>query len=155
MPFVARFCLKSHVVPVRAYLHSAGYELWSQNGHELINARRYAQKIFKSDDFIRMAEEEKLDYVITALWNDQGKKTADVFGYSGLREEWKLTNPEVTAWNCIDGVWQSPARSCGDTMILLGEEEIRRISGTKDLAYHMAYPPPKLPSRIWAPKNER
>lgn len=153
MVFVARLKGNGLVVPVKAYLHESGYERWGNTKTATGNAGIYIQKIFKSEEFLRLAKREELDYVISALWNNNGKKTADVFGYSGLREDWKA-NPEIIAWNCVNGVWQSPARFCGDTVVLLGEEETWRISGTKDLAYYAANPP-NLSSRIWRPINER
>ena len=154
MPFVARFNGKGLVVPVRTYLHEAGYELWQNGNNSITNAKRYAQKIFKSDEFRLLAKEEELDYAIAALWGDNGKKTADVFGYSGLREDWKFANPEVISLNCVDGTWQSPARFCGDMDILRGDLEKWRRASTGDLDYFINHDP-GLSSMIWKPIHER
>ncbi|MBI3623919.1 hypothetical protein HY212_07625 [Candidatus Pacearchaeota archaeon] len=152
MVFVARFSGKDLVVPVRTYLHDVGLEKWDINGDGVQSAANYHSLVFKSDGIHRIVRDEKLDYVIAALWNNEGNKTADVFGYSGVKNNWKA-NPEVRAWNCINGIWRDDAHFCGDMVMILGAEETWRRASTKDLKYYMSHPPINLPPRAWKPIN--
>ncbi len=112
------------------YLHKSGEEIHLQH------------KIF--DDFLEYGikapeEARKGDYFISILWGDSDKnKLVDMFVYSDLKENWE-SNPDVSSWFIKNGVWtkENPL-TCGEGIILLGEEEkLRRKTKCLDIYLQM------------------
>ncbi len=136
MPFLKRFSMPHAAKPTRAYVHEAGFtDAYGQlTGPD--SPRTYVGKIFERHN--RLFEPD--DFLIMALWGDNGKQIAEVFGYFGINP-WP-GNPEVNSWVFRDGIYHLYERqiSCGDTLIVLGrEEEARRKS--PNLEHYMKNPP--------------
>ncbi len=133
MPFIKRFSMPHAVKPTRVYVHEAGFTDAYDHG-KLPQA--YIGKIFEG--YAELFEPD--DFLIMALWGDNGKQIAEVFGYFEI-DPWP-GNPEVNSWVFRDGIYQREERqiSCGDTLIVLGrEEEARRKA--PDLRSYMQNPP--------------
>jgi hypothetical protein len=144
MNFIARFNMPKYHVPVRAYLHSTGQEMWDpdENKEDVIrNAQKYLIKTFDSirDDLL------SFDYVLAVLWGQSnpgcgqslsnGNKMIDCFGYSGVSHnpDYWPGNPEVEGWVMSDGLFTFKngifpgGLTCEDATILIGKEgEYRR-----------------------------
>jgi len=91
--------------------------------------------------------EDKLknaDYFISLLWsnwsnwsNKERGQFMDFFVYSDLQKDWK-GNPDVSAWQVINGIWnQRNPITCGEGLILFGEEEKLRRN-TNNLAEYLS-----------------
>ena len=120
--------------PLRVYCHEAGYVDAFQRGPN--SPRTYVEEIFARHKRIL----EPADFLIAALWGDKGQKIAEVFGYAGIYP-WP-GNPEVNSWVFRDGIYHLYEReiACGDTMIVLGEEEKARRK-SPNLQFYMENPP--------------
>ncbi|MBI2232733.1 MAG: hypothetical protein HYU56_02340 [Candidatus Aenigmarchaeota archaeon] len=143
MPFLDR--VSTHVrQPLRVYFHEAGYvdafgrlpkketliHYHSDSGlSHVLDIFATDRKIFKLTDFL-----------IAALWGDDGDIITEVFGYSGT-DPWP-GNPEVRSWVFRDGIYQRRQRpiACGETLIVLGREEEARIK-SPNLQHYMDNPP--------------
>jgi len=115
--FIVRFARES-LPPVRAYVHGSGSDVFSDDGaprgHLTDVLERHAG-LFTDADFL-----------LAALWGNNGDRMIDLFKYTGIRE-WP-GNPEVAAYVFKDGIYKPNARdiTCGDTLIVLGIEEAHR-----------------------------
>ena len=146
MTFAAR--LNYPELRFRCYVHSAGFEaiygknipadnpLWTPAS--AFNAGDYAKEVLGSlDGRVHGA----FDYFLAVAWGNEesGQKVLDLFGFSGIRD-WQTSNPDVTAWIFADGIYVSPqppnALTCGDALIMLGEEEKYRRT-TPDLETYL------------------
>ena len=80
-----------------------------------------------------------MEYMIAVLWGDKEEPVMDVFGFHDIKE-WP-GNPTVRCWGYRKGVLRlSQDITCGDTLIVLGEEEaLRRVS--PDLETYLSKPP--------------
>lgn len=88
------------------------------------------------------------NYLIAVLWGCDNDKMVDLFGYSGLDLKNWPGNPEVSSYIFKDGVYlpKNKAISCGDGLIILGEEERYRRT-TKSLEDYIKNPP-KIPGLV-------
>ncbi|MBI2542631.1 MAG: hypothetical protein HYW24_00375 [Candidatus Aenigmarchaeota archaeon] len=114
-------------------MHKAGFEDTYLTTHA---AERHARDTLYENRYLV----GNADYLIVALWGDNGTKIAEVFGYGGI-SEWP-GNPDKYCWIFHDGVYQPEKTliACGDTDIALGrEEEYRRT--TRDIRKFMAFIP--------------
>jgi len=72
-------------------------------------------------------EIEQFDYLLAVMWGDKRTKVIDFFGYSDV-QDWP-GNPDVSSWVLRDGVFMHKKNltrgdtTCGDSLIMLGEEE--------------------------------
>lgn len=137
MVFVERFKLlrKEPELTGRFYLHSAGLEeVFGTN----INARDYLSECIDN----HLAAFSLYSYVLGTVWGDlqSGDKLVDVFGF--MLKNWS-DNPDVYPWIVKNGVYTPQGnilKYCGDTLILLGEEEKFRRT-RKSLEEYMFYDP--------------
>lgn len=110
--------------PVRAYVHSAGFSIFGL----LEEAEIYLMKALDSKE--QKEASQGADYILAAIWGDtrDSAEVIDFFAYSGIKE-WP-GNPDVSAWMVRAGHQLSleprSVATCGDTTIILGEEEKRR-----------------------------
>src|SRR3989344_2642304 len=109
------------IVPVRAYLHRSGAELYGDGEAD----SHFMNTLAKNSNKFK-----ELNYAILVLWGDLNnqQKVIDVFGFSGINP-WP-GNPDVSTLVFRNGIY-SPLEhtTCGDTLILLGkEEEYRRTT---------------------------
>jgi len=133
MPFSRRFSMQHAAKPTRVYVHETVFTDADNHG-KLPQA--YIGKIF--EQYTELFEPD--DFLIMALWADNGKQIAEVFGYFGTNP-WP-GNPEVNSWMFSDGIYQREERQicCADTLIVLGREEEARRK-TPDLKSYMQNPP--------------
>lgn len=134
MPFLKRFSIPHAVRPTRAYVHEAGFT--DAYDSRFNRPETYIGKIFEKHATVF----EPDDFLIMALWGDDGQQIAEVFGYFGINP-WP-GNPEVNSWVFKDGIYHPKQRNicCGETLIVLGrEEEARRKSPS--LQHYMQNPP--------------
>ena len=88
----------------------------------------------------------KFDYLLGAIWGKKDEKIIDLFGFSDI-SEWP-GNPDVTSFVIKNGGYDTredddsfvESYTCGDTLIMLGEEEKYRRT-TKSLDEYMRNPP--------------
>ena len=136
MNFFARFNMPDFDgVPVRAYVHNAGRDLWTLGDEEEITAaKRHLLESLGS-----LSGLNQLDYLLAVMWGKLDVKAAscvggyrmiDCFGYSDVPKDpmhWP-GNPDVESWTMQDGVYVKKNKiipggtTCEDSLILLGEE---------------------------------
>lgn len=124
MVFVARFNFPKLKPPVRAYLHEAGLDAYSTLEIGSVDAaRKYFLDVFEWQDV------SKYQFVLAAMWGkvngvNEPERNIDFFGLSDIDENGWPGNPEVSAWVVKNGVVVPQKEiTCGDTLIVLGEEE--------------------------------
>ncbi len=143
--FVRTEQFRGHTPQVRVYYHKSGFELYSSEKRDptmdLINA------LEKHD-----SELKSFNYVLAVAWGDINKKERiiEFFGYREITE-WP-GNPEVSSLIIKNNILV-PQReiTCGDTLILLGEEEKYRRT-TRSLDEYFTYPPHLIPGLFWGGK---
>ena len=131
--------------PIRAYCHISGFseafgfDKSNKMGGEA--ARDHLVEIIKDNAFFR-----KYHWVLAIAWGNKGRKMVDFLGYHSIGENWP-GNPDVDAFVTGNGqIVPTPGAlninqvTCGDSIIILGDEEkYRRI--TSNLAEYAAIPP--------------
>lgn len=123
-------------IPARAHLHRAGMGAYgNSDGERRRNAVQYLGELVHTQGFNRIVAENRLEYAIAAMWGDDGKRIADLFGFKDVKDKWP-GNPDVMSWDFRDGVFTRGALTCGDTLIMLGGEERYRRT-TPDLETYM------------------
>jgi hypothetical protein len=80
---------------------------------------------------------KNVDYFISLLWSNKKRdQLMDFFVYSDLQKDWG-GNPDVAVWQVINGMWRKDENiTCGEGLILLGEEEKLRRN-TNNLAEYL------------------
>lgn len=121
MKFVARLNFSIEVPRIRSYVHEAGISEAYGSKDPVLEARNHLLEILERN-------REKLrvfNYVLAAIWGDNGTKFIDFFGYNGINR-WP-GNPDVSAFVSRNGIYVPQTQTtCGDTLIVLGEEEKHR-----------------------------
>jgi len=120
----------------RAYIHNCGLcEVYS----DIYEAANYFARIVDDKHF-----PIRFDYLIATIWAKSSTKEqiVDCFGYHV--DQWP-GNPDVTAWSINNGIYTHADRAlkeltCGDTLIVLGEEEQYRRT-TKSLEDYLSTRP--------------
>ena len=128
--------ISEELPPLRAYYHNSGFiaaftdkvkEIHIATKNHLIDTLKENKGLIESGD-----------YLLAMLWGDDGDKMIDIFKYSGVKNNWKA-NPGVESLVMKNGIY-SPDKeiTCGDGMIVLGqEEEYRRTTwNLKDYMEH-------------------
>jgi hypothetical protein len=117
--------MRNLVFPAKVFFHSAGFkELYGS----IKDARTYsALNLMRSYDTLK-----DFDYVISVLWGNvkTQEKIMDIFGFSDT-SPWP-GNPDVSSYIMKNGIIrkENPI-ACGDSVILLGNEEsLRRKCGS-------------------------
>lgn len=155
MPFIARISAPDWKIPVRAYLHSSGIEAFdltrergvSKERHRPLAAAEYLGLNVLGDhaipsNYLHNSELFKqAKYLLVALYGSNNHIMAEVFGYGDF-EDWP-GNPTKYRWTFEDISQITTAEDgCGDTDIVLGEEEkLRRRPEISDLRTFMLNPP--------------
>ena len=128
MPIIAQ--LQVPRFPVRAYLHDGGIEAYGQ------------EPIAAAEEFL-IETMQRLDgspalegfpYSVCILWADGRDRIVDIVRYKHDMETWP-GNPEMDPGVSREDWWSTAAgpKTCGDGIILLGEEEkMRRTTGSLD-----------------------
>jgi len=116
----------------RAYLHKAGISAWGENA--LNRAGGCFIHTLEKHNF------KEFDFFLATLWaNEEEDFIVDLFGFRDIYP-WP-GNPEVTNWVIKEGVIVPDNKStCGDTLIVLGEEEKFRRT-RRDLTDYLENPP--------------
>lgn len=138
MGFVSRANFLIRVPTARAYLHDAGIEVYGgETESAMISAAEYFRGVL--DDARERCD--KYNFVLAALWADNGEKVADFFGLYDIHPEKWPGNPDVDTWVVRNGVWrrENPT-TCGDALIVLGEEERFRRESKNLEAYSRGWP---------------
>lgn len=108
--------------PNRIYFHNAGLQLY-ENLARVPQAMEIARKDFI--EHYKSINENLPEWVIAAVWTTQVAGTRrtilDVFEYRDAVRNWP-GNPDLHAFN-INGINKDGFDACGDTGILIGEEE--------------------------------
>jgi len=139
MGFAFGFRDLSSNIFTRAYLHSAGINEYGANKtKQLASAMKYLGDAKNSNSFKEISEREKLEYILAALWADEETKIIDIFGFGDLTDKWS-GNPDVQSWDFRNGIFTRGARTCGDTLVMLGKEEEHRRT-TKNLVDYFKSP---------------
>ena len=129
MVFLRVYNLTSLIPPGRLYDHAGGSEVFSNGENSVSYTSRQESWL----------AEENLDYFIAISWGENGQKVLDIFGYLGLRDNWKA-NPEVQNWVVKDGILvQKKEITCGESLVLLGREEEHRLK-TEGLEEYLSKP---------------
>ncbi len=139
MGFIQGFGDFSEGIPTRAYLHSAGIEAYGGNSKEqFASARNYLGHAKNSVEFQEIKEQMGLEYTLAAIWAHGETRVIDFFGFGDVVNKWP-GNPDVTSWDFRNGVFTRGALTCGDTLIMLGKEELYRRT-TEDLQTYFESP---------------
>ncbi len=133
MRFKTKFILPWMNSSARGYVHEFGYDVWGNKGKVVIeylsNCLKNMPKGFMEDDFI-----------LAALWGNNGKRMIDCIGLRGIKNNWS-GNPEVNAWVYDNGVYIITRNiTCGDGLIMLGEEEKFRRTTSSLEEYKYEFP---------------
>ncbi|MEK6825700.1 MAG: hypothetical protein AABY00_02855 [Nanoarchaeota archaeon] len=143
MPIVGVLSSPHTIIPARAYLHSAGLEVFHPEPQQ--TAIEYFKQMLEERH--RKGRLETIDFVIGILWGNTSsephEKMLDLFGYRiNSTDPWRTSNPEVHTWTICNGVYvQSTEIACEDGMITLGKEAEYRRSTTSLEAYMRELPP--------------
>jgi len=135
MRFKAYINIPDNSPPVRAWVHEAGNEIYGVLETGLTEARHYLRHCLE----LHKENLAQFQYVLAAIWGEETDKVIDVFGFKDIND-WP-GNPDVQPWIIRNGLWRrEDSATCGDGIILLGqEEEYRRVCGSLD--DYMANPP--------------
>ena len=139
MNIIGQINLPEGRIPARAYLHASGAEVYNPPTGEIfrraidisdkvLRARMYMEDILHQGGTIR----EDVQYVIAILWGEKEEKMADIFTFRRMKlfPDWP-GNPQVLSWRLRNGTYD-PERdntaemTCGDGLIVLGQEEAYR-----------------------------
>jgi len=128
---------------VRLYTHNAGFpKVWSNGVGRIYTASKiydYVNSSFEKNG----SEFKKFDYMIGIAWGNKesSSRMIDVFGYELNKKVWP-GNPDVTILNIKDGVLvkNRPISTCGDGLIMLGEEEKHRRESVNLESYLNSFP---------------
>ncbi len=114
---------------MRAYVHEAGLKEAYRRIDDAGEYLRNALDTYKS-------ECSRYKFILAALWgrvsDNSVEKVADFFGLSDISDEKWPGNPDVSAWVVKNGIYvregypQPGQITCGDTIMVLGEEEKHR-----------------------------
>lgn len=116
----------------KIYLHSSGEKVFSDKEGRY----NYLQDSLKFSPFIKNSL-NKIEYFKAILWGENERKVIDFFSYNSLLDNWK-GNPDLSAWVVRDRIWRREQNiSCGEGMILLGEEEKLRRN-TKNIEEYLS-----------------
>ena len=137
--FIGTVDAQDNKPPARGYVHSTGIEVYD-------NYVKAAEAHFKQVLKEHRAEFLKFQYILAALWGNNGDRYMDMFGYSGITQ-WP-GNPDMRAWVMQNGIFvqrneifsRAPS-TCGDTVLFLGIEEDHRRH-RKSLEDYISTPPP-------------
>ena len=163
MNIIGRINLPEARVPLRGYLHATGVEAYTSSSPKLFIgysgireqleiAEAHLQTIFSKG----LVAPNKLNYIIAIFWGHERskEKIVECFGFSGIQgfPHWP-GNPDVKTWKLIDGVYYNNTNvqrkiTCGDGIIILGQEEAYRRR-CKTLDEYLQNPPEILdPKRV-------
>ncbi len=114
--------MRNVIFPAKVFFHSAGFK-------ELYGSIKYA-RIYSELSLMRSYKDlSGFDYVLSVLWGNvqTQEKIMDIFGFSDT-EPWP-GNPDVSSYILKNGVLRKEnPMTCGDSLILLGQEESTRRS---------------------------
>lgn len=120
MGFIARLNFPRRKPPVRAYLHTAGFDKVYRT---IENALDYFVKVLDKNS----KENDRYSLILAAIWGQAAEdkiRYIDFFGFSDINKEKWPGNPDISAWVMQEGVCVPKKEiTCGDTLIVLGEEE--------------------------------
>ena len=123
MAFIERFTSLKSEVPLRCYIDDN--DLNASFG-SVENARAHIFSIVKQHK--EMFKDR--DYLIAVLYGLQNQKTAEIYGYKMMGNEWP-GNTETLTWIFENGVYKPNENySCGNVDIIKGEEEKHRRAKT-------------------------
>src|SRR3989344_4021912 len=118
----------SELPPFRAYIHSSAAPAFSPTAHTNLEEQVRENLLLHLGKNFNLVKD--FDFLITAAWGDNKDKMLDIFGYSGI-SFYVLRNGVLS---------QEKEITCGDTLIVLGEEERYRRT-TLDLTSYIENPP--------------
>lgn len=123
MPFDKRIIFPNEVIPVKTYLHTAGRELFGAKDHQIVNACSYTLNLLERYG----AHFRDFQFALFALWGDtlNNERVADVFGFTEI-SDWRSSNPEIKTLAFREYNLEHEFRTCGDSLILFGNEEQNR-----------------------------
>lgn len=132
--------ISDQLPPTRAYFHSSMTEAYSNPNPDNKSIDALAKEHLILSLGMNLDLVDGADYILAAIWGDNSSKMIDIFKYSDINN-WP-GNPDMGAFVLRDGVYVPEKRevTCGDTLIVLGQEEKYRRT-TKDLTDYMEHPP--------------
>jgi hypothetical protein len=137
--FVARFNVPNRfLLPGRAYLHQAGLQEAFGSQDPVGEAGRHFLDVLGIMN--RGEIGKRYDFILATIYGDiEHRKSIDCFGFTCLYP-WP-GNPDISPWVCKNGVFVlDKVTTCGDSMIVLGQEEAhRRACG--DIVAYLCNPP--------------
>ncbi|MBT3985528.1 hypothetical protein HOE91_04480 [archaeon] len=127
MPIVASLQVRGF--PARAYLHDGGIEAYGEE--PIAAAEEHLMEALQSLN--QTGTLQGFPYSVCILWADKGDRIVDVVRYQHDMLIWP-GNPEADPGVVRAGWWtMNGPKTCGDGIILLGEEErMRRTTGSLD-----------------------
>lgn len=122
--FVARYTWwENPLTPVRAYIHQNTGRAFDDSKVEDLTA--YLRWALQNTAHLTSAAK----FSIAFLWGQEDRRMIDLFGYSDIEKPdgWG-GNPEVTSYVLENGVYKPERKdiTCGDGLIILGDEERHR-----------------------------
>ena len=129
------------IPPFRAYLHGAGIEAFSKDPLPEIAAKDHLFDVLHSNSHLL----EGVDFMIAALWGNEGKKIVDLFRYADVVSDWNDNpgNPDFLEPLVFKNGFYIPSarvRTCEDSIIVLGAEGKHRRK-SRDMEQYMALSP--------------
>lgn len=133
--------------PTRVYVHRAGFpDVWGSDTYQggLKKTSNYFVDTYLSDHLTRMKySADKFNFLLGVMWGNETDKMMDLFGFKYDRV-WP-GNPEVHGFVIKNGVQLkgNPVTNpltCGDSLILLGEEEKHRRTCSDLTTYILELP---------------
>ena len=143
MSFVERFDILNPRFDGRAYVHEVGFHEAFEGNVE--HVRAYLFEVLRGQQRL-----EGTQFVLAAIWgNKRRDKVTDLFAYSDIRE-WP-GNPTIDTYNIKNGLWlPTSSKTCGDALIVLGEEERHRRTTPNLTAYLKTGPDMRVLSSVFA-----
>ncbi len=124
------------VLPTRAYVHLDGLDTaYCGNLHFAFD---YFRRNIRFDEGLKnRSSKDGFLYALAVIWGKGTDRMADFFAFE-KPDPWS-SNPGTATWSYRNG-FLVPAITCGDSLIVFGQEESYRRT-TKDISEFMERPP--------------
>jgi len=131
MNIIGRIELPYFIIPIRAYVHGCGSEVYGVTQQQAVEgARDYLFQILR--DSLPDIIDDEGDFIYAVIWGDNGDKVVDIFTFPYERDDNKNLiwpgNPEIDVVVYRNRELTMDSGTCEDSIIVLGEESKFRRS---------------------------
>jgi hypothetical protein len=138
MPFKDMFLVEGPGRPPgRIYFHTGGIDVFGgDRGQQIKGAMDYIRRAYQQAGGSRELFYQNWEFMIGALWGNNGQRVMDAFGATEAEIASKSRNPEIEGWVVREGVARRErAISCLETFGLVTAEFNLRMGSDNLLEY--------------------